>query len=103
MATTTRSCMSRPPRCGPPARAPSPGPDRRGSPESGNWGAPRARRHCQTAPVQRFWSYLGLELGKRAGLVSVVGLVITVVLGLGITQLEFATGQDSYLNKDEEV
>jgi hydrophobe/amphiphile efflux-3 (HAE3) family protein len=53
--------------------------------------------------VQRFWSYLGLELGKRAGLVSVVGLLITIGLGLGIPKLEFATGQDSYLNKDEEV
>ena len=29
--------------------------------------------------------------------------MITVVLGVGITQLEFATGQDSYLNKDEDV
>ena len=53
--------------------------------------------------MQRFWSYLGLELGKRAGLVSVIGLLVTVGLGLGITQLEFATGQDSYLNKDDEV
>ena len=25
------------------------------------------------------------------------------MLGLGITQLEFATGQDSYLNKDDQV
>lgn len=53
--------------------------------------------------MQRFWSTLGLELGKRAGLVSVVGLIVTLVLGFGITRLEFATGQDSYLNKDEEV
>jgi len=53
--------------------------------------------------VQRFWGYLGLELGKRAGLVSIVGLLLTIGLGLGITQLEFATGQDSYLNKDEDV
>ena len=29
--------------------------------------------------------------------------MITIVLGAGITQLEFATGQDSYLNKDEDV
>jgi hypothetical protein len=28
---------------------------------------------------------------------------ITLVLGLGITKLDFATGQDSYLNKDEQV
>ncbi len=53
--------------------------------------------------VQRFWSWLAVELGRRAGLVSIVGLIVTVALGLGITQLEFATGQDSYLNKDEQV
>jgi hydrophobe/amphiphile efflux-3 (HAE3) family protein len=53
--------------------------------------------------MQRFWSVLAVNLGKRAGLVSVIGLLVTVVLGLGITQLEFATGQDSYLNKDDRV
>src|SRR5262245_66208790 len=53
--------------------------------------------------MQRFWSVLAVNLGKRAGLVSVIGLLVTVVLGLGITQLDFATGQDSYLNKDEQV
>jgi hydrophobe/amphiphile efflux-3 (HAE3) family protein len=53
--------------------------------------------------MQRFWSVLAVQLGKRAGLVSVIGLLVTIVLGLGITQLEFATGQDSYLNKDDQV
>ena len=53
--------------------------------------------------MQRFWSWLAVQLGKRAGLVSVIGLLITVVLGVGITQLEFATGQDSYLNKSDQV
>jgi hydrophobe/amphiphile efflux-3 (HAE3) family protein len=53
--------------------------------------------------MQRFWSVLAVNLGKRAGLVSVIGLLVTVVLGLGITQLKFATGQDSYLNKDDQV
>ena len=53
--------------------------------------------------MQRFWSVLAVNLGKRAGLVSVIGLLVTVVLGLGITQLEFATGQDSYLNKGDRV
>ncbi len=53
--------------------------------------------------MQKFWSWLAVNLGRHAGIVSVVGLVITVVLGLGITKLEFATGQDSYLNKDEDV
>ncbi len=53
--------------------------------------------------MQRFWSRLAVELGKRAGLVSVVGLLVTVALGFGITKLDFATGQDSYLEKDSEV
>ncbi|MBV8951486.1 MAG: MMPL family transporter, partial [Actinobacteria bacterium] len=53
--------------------------------------------------MQRFWSNLAVQLGKRAGLVSVVGLLVTVALGLGISNLKFQTGQDSYLNKGERV
>ncbi len=32
-----------------------------------------------------------------------IGLLITLALGAGISRLEFATGQDSYLNKDDQV
>jgi hypothetical protein len=46
---------------------------------------------------------MALNFGKHAGIVGVVGLGITLVLGLGITKLEFATGQDSYLNKGDQV
>jgi hydrophobe/amphiphile efflux-3 (HAE3) family protein len=53
--------------------------------------------------MQRFWSNLAVQLGKRAGLVSVVGLIVTVALGFGISGLKFQTGQDSYLNKGERV
>ncbi|HEY8547209.1 MAG TPA: MMPL family transporter [Acidimicrobiales bacterium] len=53
--------------------------------------------------MTRVWSWLGVNLGKHAGVVSLVGLVLTLGLGFGITRLEFATGQDSYLNKDEAV
>lgn len=53
--------------------------------------------------MARFWSVLAVQLGKRAGLVSVIGLIVTVGLGFGITRLEFATGQDSYLNKSDQV
>lgn len=53
--------------------------------------------------MHKFWSWLAVNLGKHAGVVSVIGLVITVALGFGIPKLEFATGQDSYLNKDEAV
>ena len=34
---------------------------------------------------------------------SLIGLLITLVLGYGTTKLTFATGQDSYLNKDDQV
>jgi len=53
--------------------------------------------------MQKYWSSLAVFLGKRAGLVSVIGLLVTVGLGMGITQLKFATGQDSYLNDDEQI
>jgi len=53
--------------------------------------------------MQSVWSWLAVNLAKRAGLVSLVGLVLTLVLGFGVTRLQFATGQDSYLNKGEDV
>ncbi|MET0159359.1 MAG: RND transporter, partial [Acidimicrobiales bacterium] len=53
--------------------------------------------------MQRFWSRLAVELGKHAIIVGVVVGLITLVLGAGINQLEFATGQDSYLNKTDQV
>jgi hypothetical protein len=53
--------------------------------------------------MRRAWAWLALNSGKYAGIFGVVGLAITLVLGLGITKLDFATGQDSYLNKDEQV
>ncbi|MBX3286119.1 MAG: MMPL family transporter [Actinobacteria bacterium] len=53
--------------------------------------------------MKKFWSNLAVQLGKRAGLVSIVGLAMTLLLGLGIPKLEFATGQDSYLNKNDQV
>jgi hypothetical protein len=46
---------------------------------------------------------MALNFGKHAGIVGAIGLALTLVLGLGITKLDFATGQDSYLNKDEQV
>ncbi|MGH9228247.1 MAG: efflux RND transporter permease subunit [Acidimicrobiales bacterium] len=53
--------------------------------------------------MRRVWAWMGLNFGKHAGIVGAIGLAITLVLGLGATQLDFATGQDSYLNKDEQV
>ncbi len=53
--------------------------------------------------MAKFWSWLAVNLGRHAGLVALIGLVFTIVLGLGITRLEFATGQDSYLNRDSQI
>ena len=53
--------------------------------------------------MRRFWSVLAVQLGKRAGLVSVIGLLVTLIMGMGLTKLQFATGQDSYLNSDDQV
>jgi uncharacterized protein len=53
--------------------------------------------------MRRVWAWMGLNFGKHAGIVGAIGLAITLVLGLGATKLDFATGQDSYLNKDDQV
>jgi len=53
--------------------------------------------------MERFWRWLAVMLGKRAGLVSIIGLLITLVLGAGITQLKFTSSQDAYLNKTDQV
>jgi hydrophobe/amphiphile efflux-3 (HAE3) family protein len=65
--------------------------------------APVASIPMPTGRMQGFWSWLGAELGRRAGLVALVGLLVTLVLGLGAGRLRFATGQDSYLNQDDKV
>jgi hydrophobe/amphiphile efflux-3 (HAE3) family protein len=53
--------------------------------------------------MRRVWAWMAVNFGKHAGIVGAIGLAITLILGLGITKLDFATGQDSYLNKDEQV
>jgi uncharacterized protein len=53
--------------------------------------------------MRRVWAWMALNFGKHAGIVGVIGLAITLILGLGITKLDFATGQDSYLNKSDQV
>ena len=53
--------------------------------------------------MHKFWGWLGLNLGKHWIRVLVIGTVVTVVLGYGITNLEFSTGQDRYLNKSDQV
>lgn len=53
--------------------------------------------------MQRFWSWLAVRAGRHAGIVSLVGLLLTLVLGYGVTRLEFETGQETYLNSDDQV
>ena len=47
------------------------------------------------------WSWLGLNLGRRAGTVGLVGLILTIALGFGITTLKFRTSNASYLNGND--
>ncbi|MBS1836184.1 MAG: RND family transporter [Actinobacteria bacterium] len=53
--------------------------------------------------MQRFWSWLAVNLGKHAIVVTAVLAAFTVLVGTGITRLQFATGQDSYLNSNDQV
>ncbi len=53
--------------------------------------------------MQRFWSWLGLNLGKHWIAVMVVGGLLTVGLGYGTTKLKFSTDQSNYLNKSDQV
>lgn len=49
------------------------------------------------------WTRLGQLLARRSGTVIGAALALTVLLAFGLPQLTFATGQDSYLNRDTEV
>ena len=53
--------------------------------------------------MERFWRWLGVALGKHWKLVAAGVVVITVVLGALGRNVEFATGQDSYLNPESQI
>jgi hypothetical protein len=53
--------------------------------------------------MQKLWASMAVNFGKRAPLVGAVVFIVTLVLGAGLSKLEFATGQDSYLNDDDEI
>lgn len=53
--------------------------------------------------MQKFWRKLAVYLGKNAGLISGLTLILTAILGYGTTKLEFATGQDSYLDAKSQI
>lgn len=53
--------------------------------------------------MEQRWRRLGHQLSVRTGAVLGVTLVVTLVLAFGLTRLDFATGQDSYLNAGSRV
>jgi uncharacterized protein len=53
--------------------------------------------------LQKYWRWLGLNAGKHWVVVLVVGGLATLALAFGATNLQFSTGQDSYLNKSDQV
>ncbi len=53
--------------------------------------------------MHKFWSWLGLNLGKHWIAVVLVGGCLTLGLGYGTTKLKFSTDQSNYLNKTDQV
>src|SRR5579863_9022127 len=51
--------------------------------------------------MRRTWEWLGLNLGRRAGTVALVGLLLTMALGFGIVKLRFTTSNADYLNRND--
>jgi predicted RND superfamily exporter protein len=53
--------------------------------------------------MARTWERIGDGIGARPLTVLAVAAVASIVLAVGATGLRFATGQDSYLNRDSQV
>jgi len=53
--------------------------------------------------VRRTWEWLGLNLGKHAGVVASIGLALTIVLGFGLTWVRFSTSNSDYLNGNDPI
>ena len=53
--------------------------------------------------MESFWRNNGARLGKQWKVVAAVVLLITAALAFGLTRVEFATGQDSYLNPNSQI
>jgi uncharacterized protein len=51
--------------------------------------------------MRRTWEWLGLNLGKHAGVVAALGLIVTLVLGVGVVRLSVSTSNADYLNKSD--
>lgn len=53
--------------------------------------------------MQRLWAWLAARIVAHRVLVIVAAVVLSIGLAFGTTRLDFATGQDSYLNSDDQV
>ena len=53
--------------------------------------------------MESFWRWLGVALGKHWKFVAAVVTLITLVFAIGARNIEFATGQDSYLNPESQI
>ena len=53
--------------------------------------------------METFWRRAGVQLGKYWYAVLALVVAITGLLSFGLSQLEFATGQESYLNQDSQI
>ncbi len=53
--------------------------------------------------MERFWRSFGRALGRHWVLVTLAVVAVTVVLAVGFARVDFATGQDSYLNPASQV
>ena len=53
--------------------------------------------------MERFWRWLGVASAGTGRSSLLLLVAVTVLLGIGATQIEFATGQDSYLNSDSQI
>ncbi len=54
-------------------------------------------------PSNRRWRAIGHVLSRRTGRTVAAALVITALMALGLKQLDFATGQDSYIDPSSQV
>jgi len=53
--------------------------------------------------MEQRWRSIGSGLGKNWKLVAIAFAVVTAVLAMGARNLEFATGQDSYLDEGDQI
>jgi hydrophobe/amphiphile efflux-3 (HAE3) family protein len=53
--------------------------------------------------ISNWWQPVGKWLGRRTLATVVAVVVVTLALGVGVTRLDFATGQDSYLDPDSQT